>query len=209
MTRARKSDPKTLFAEYVYAAECRCGPAPLPTPRDISISDLAARHDLSRSTVADLTIDDGSGQSWFEARQRFQGTLQLNVASELADKWVQFETETREKMMQTAVASLDAYREAMANGTVKIQPRDAVLWVQTIRQLFDDIERLRDRETRTINGESVEMEAAQATTIIAEVKALLSGLEGGGDDDNAASGPPEPGPASSPAGSGPEGSRQN
>src|ERR1700675_4349473 len=105
MTRARKVDPAVLEHEYVYD----------PNPKPVSITDLAARYGLARSGVADKAI---SGK-WLAERQEFRSAVGMKVTEAMADEWAVYATAQRSKMVEVAVATLDAYQKRLEAGEIK------------------------------------------------------------------------------------------
>jgi hypothetical protein len=133
MTRNRAIDPAVLEREYVFD----------PKDPGISITDLAEKYGLARSGVAAKATTG----KWFEKRTEFRKELSAKTREALAQKWVAFETETREKMLKAAGASLDSYMAALAEGKITVSSKDAVQWVGAMRVLLGD-----QREEHTAAG---------------------------------------------------------
>lgn len=124
MTRQRKVDPELLKREYIYDS----GNPP------ISFTQLAEKHGLARSGVADR----GIREKWYEQRQEFRNALGIKTVEALGETWVKFETATREKMMSVGLDYLDKYAEALKNGEIKVSTRDMLGIASMIRTLIGD-----------------------------------------------------------------------
>jgi hypothetical protein len=178
MTRNPSIDYVAAKREYIFGE-------PPPT-----LSDLAEKMGCSRAALAAKAAGGEGEMSWYEEREEFRRRLGDKTLSALADKWAAFETEAREKMMQTANAVLDNFiaqlRPADGSGSkIKIASKDAVEWSKVMRELFDAA-RNAAKPMNVIEGEAVDMSPELAADAMREIERLL------GSGDNAS---PEPDPA--------------
>jgi len=124
MTRARKVDPAVLEREYIFDS----GNPP------VSLTDLADKYGMARSGIADKAR---TGR-WYERRIEFREQLGEKVVAALGDKWVAYETATREKMMNVGLKYLDKYVEALDRDEIKVSTRDMLGMAAMIRTLLGD-----------------------------------------------------------------------
>lgn len=176
MTRLRKVDPEVLEREYVYDA----------ANPPVSITQLAERHGLARSGVAEKAMRG----RWYERRQEFRQQLGEKAVEKLGEQWVRFETATRERMMSIGLDYLNKYAEALQNGEVKVSTRDMLGVAAMVRAL------LGDAAAAKTDGEEVALYDPDTTDLDPDVaRRVLAALEPG---------PARPPEAPSPAESGPD-----
>lgn len=150
MTRLRKIEPEELEKEYVFGSE--------------SLGELAERHGLSKSAVAGYAARG----KWAEKRTLFKGELLERIRAALTTDWAEYESSLRRQMIDAAIASLTAYRDALASGRIELSGKDAIAWIGLIRSMLDE---LRPKD----NDEPEEMmDPDVARQIIAQVDELLA-----------------------------------
>jgi hypothetical protein len=170
MTRNPSIDYVAAKREYVFGE-------PPPT-----LSELAEKIGCSRAALAAKAAGSDNEMSWYEEREEFRRRLGDRTLSALADKWAAFETENREKRMQTANAALDNFIALLApvdeQGNplppkVKISSKDAIEWIGVMRQEFADV-RNAGRPAQVIDGQASEMDEDMAKAAMVEIKRLLN-----------------------------------
>jgi hypothetical protein len=162
MTRLRKSDPEALRQEYVYADP------------PISITELADRHGLARSGVADKARIG----HWFKDREEFRNKVTTDVTAALAEKWAEFQVANYERLMKVAADYLDTYQKELAEGTIKVNTRDMLGIAAMMRTFLSDMTKQPlDSGTTVIgpDGEEFSGTDAEARSVIEEVKRLMAG----------------------------------
>lgn len=157
MTRNPKVDWKTLEHEYVF------------DPNNISISELAAKHDIARSGVAQKM---GIGK-WYEKRLEYQKRVDASVVEAMGQKWAAMTVAIQEKVLRAAEATLDAYIKYIEEGVVKPDAKDAALMSQIIRTTLADIHNAAKPSALVVYGEAVEMDPAVAADMLQTAKAAL------------------------------------
>ena len=125
MTRNRKIDPAVLEREYIFDS----GNPP------ISLTQLSDKYGLARSGVA----DKARAGRWYERRIEFREQLGEKVVAALGDKWVDYETAQRQRMLDIGMKYLDKYAEALDAGEIKPTTRDMLGMAAMIRTLFGDV----------------------------------------------------------------------
>jgi hypothetical protein len=151
--------------EYVYADP------------PVSITDLAERHGLARSNVA---AKAQSGR-WFEKREEFRRRLAEETRDAMAEKWAEMQIAVYERLSKTAVAYLDLYEKALAEGEIKANTKDMLGIASMMRTLTGDMVNkpvsnvVVDPET----GEIFDGSAEDARVAIAKVKELIAGRSDG------------------------------
>jgi len=163
MTRARKIDPAILEREYIFDA----------TNPPISISDLAARHGLARSGVADKARIG----RWYERRVEFRQQMGEKVVEALGDKWAEFETAVRERLMQSGLTYLDAYDQALKDGDIKVNTRDMLGIAAMLRTLIGDAALATGPDHTTIDPENVTLPAEDYRQAVETIQKLLAAGE--------------------------------
>ena len=170
MTRLRKG-PGTdaLEREYVYAE---------PT---ISISELADKHGLARSGVADKARIG----KWYEKREEFRGKVTADVTAAMAEKWAEMQTAVYERLMKSGITYLDHYDLALEAGEIKPSARDMIAVASLMKNLLADMSHKPVIDPTLVGpgGEEFEGSEAEARSVIEEVKRLMAG---GMPDDGAA-----------------------
>lgn len=124
MTRNRKMDPAILEREYIFDS----GNPP------ISLTDLSDKYGMARSNIS----EKARAGRWYERRIEFREQLGEKVVAALGDKWVEFETAQRERMMNIAVKYLDKYVEKLDSGEITITTRDMLGVSGMLRTLLND-----------------------------------------------------------------------
>lgn len=137
MTRNQKVNPEELEREYIYDQ----GTPP------VSFSQLAERHGVTRSTVADRGIKG----RWFERRKAFREQLGMKVTEAMGDEWVRLEAAVRERLMTLGLAYLARYEKDLAEDKVSISTRDMIGVAAMLRTLSQDA------ATARVNGEEVSL----------------------------------------------------
>jgi hypothetical protein len=163
MTRQRKVDPDILEREYIYDS----------TNPPISITQLAERHDLARSGVAEKARKG----RWFERRKEFRDQLGIKATEALGEEWVRFETATREKMMTIGIAYLAKFEKALAEDEIKVSTRDALGIMAMLRALTGDAAtaRVNGEEVDLIDPDSVALDPDTARRTLAAIERLEAG----------------------------------
>lgn len=156
MSRNPSVDWPTIHREYVYSEP------------PISFTDLAAKHGIARSGLAAKAAGEEGEISWFEEREAFRATVNHNVSLALAGEFAQFELANRRKIADAAAKTLDAYMKGLADGEIKVGPREAAVWVDVMRQVFEDAARARVSDPDVIEGDEMTEAAARAAIIEAE-----------------------------------------
>lgn len=177
MSRNPSVDWLTLKREYVYAK-----------PNDnVTLSTLAVKHGIARSGLAARAAGAKDEQSWFDEREEFRSRLNEKTLEALADKWAAFETEAREKRMQTANAVLDNFIAQLAPvdeqgnplpSKVKIASKDAVEWIGVMRQEFAEV-RNAGANAKVVDGTAVEMDRDEAKEAYESAMKLLEAGKNG------------------------------
>lgn len=166
MTRLQKG-PGTvaLEREYIYADP------------PISLTELADKHGLARSNVA---AKANSGK-WYEKREEFRARLTEKTREALAEKWVEYETANRERLMAVASKYLDKYVEALDAGEIKVTTRDMLGIAAMQRTIMADIvgKPVVDPKLIGPDGEEFDGSEEDARAVIEQVKALMAGGDGG------------------------------
>jgi hypothetical protein len=151
MSRNPSVDWLTLKREYVYAK-----------PNDnVTLTTLAVKHGIARSGLAARAAGAKDEPSWYDEREEFRSRLNEKTLEALADKWAAYETEAREKLMQTANAVLDNFILQLVppdgeTVKLKISAKDAVEWSRVMRDLFDEV-RNAGTGARVVDGQAVDM----------------------------------------------------
>ena len=172
MTRNRKVDPEVLEREYIFD----------PNPDPVSLTQLADRHGLARSGVAEKALRG----RWYERRKEFRAQLGEKVVAKLADEWVGMDTAVREQMMQTGLKYLGKFAEALENGDIKVNTRDMLGIAAMVRQLLLDTANRPKGEEALIDPTNVTFGEDSARAFLEEIKRLEAGQV---DDDGDESGP--------------------
>jgi hypothetical protein len=146
MTRNPSSDPQQLEREYVYA------------PEPISFSELADRHGLARSNVADKAR---IGQ-WYKKRQEYQRQVSRSVVEAMGEKWAQQGVALREKVIHAAETTLDKYIELLDNDKIKPDAKDAATMAAVVRTFLADIAEAAKPNQMIVDGDAVEWESEEA-----------------------------------------------
>lgn len=170
MTRNRKVDPAVLEREYIFD----------PSSSPVSLTDLAQRHGMARSGIADKALKG----RWYERRVEFRQQLGEKVVAALSDEWVGFETATREKLMQTGLKYLDKYIEALDNGDIKPSTRDMLGVAAMIRTFLGDSAANPKGEEALLDPDTADISPEYYRKAIAAIEAaqLGSGDDPGPDD---------------------------
>jgi hypothetical protein len=159
-----------LRHEYIYADP------------PISITELADKHGLARSGVADKARIG----EWYKARQEFRNKVSDRVTEALAEKWSEFQVANYERLMKVAANYLDTYQAELEAGTIKVNTRDMLGIAAMMRTFLSDMTKQPlDSGTTVIgpDGEEFSGTDAEARSVIEEVKRLMAG---GKPDDGAA-----------------------
>lgn len=159
MTRLRKVDPEVLEREYIYDS----GSPP------ISLTQLAERHGLARSGVADKAM---RGQ-WFRKREEFRQQLGEKAVEKLGEEWVRFETASRERMLSIGLDYLNKYAEALTNGDIKVSTRDMLGVASMVRALIGDAAAAKSNgeEVALYDPDTTDLDPAIARRVLAELEA--------------------------------------
>jgi hypothetical protein len=171
MTRARKIDPAVLEREYVYD----------PNTPGISYDDLAAKHGLARSGVA----DKGMKGHWAEKRAEFRKAVGMKVVESISEDWAKYASAQRSKMVEAMVKTLDAYIERLDAGEIKPGVRDAVSISAALRVLINDITVSMPAEDQTLDPATVELDPAALADFIQRARGQLRALPSGEEDSDA------------------------
>lgn len=161
MTRQVKG-PGTdvLEREYVYADPV------------VSITELAERHGLARSNVADKARIG----KWYEKREEFRRRLAEETRDALAEKWAEAQIALYERLAKTATKYLDLFDTALEAGDIKANTRDMIAIAAMMRTISTD---MADRPAAVAQqgGESDTFEgtAEEARAMIERIKRLQSG----------------------------------
>lgn len=165
MTRQVKG-PGTdvLEREYVYADP------------PISITDLAERHGLARSGVA----DKARAGRWFEKREEFRRKLADQTRDALAEKWAESQIALYERLAKTSTKYLDMFDSALDAGEVKVNTRDMIAIAAMMRTISTDMANRPVSNAVPEDGESDTFEgsAEEARAMIEKIKRLASGEPG-------------------------------
>lgn len=124
MTRQRKLDMDEVEREYIYDA----------SPNPVSFSQLAAKHNVARNTIA----EPGTKGRWYERRQEFRRQLGIKATEALAEEWVQFESAMRAKTTSVGLKYLDMYEKALDAGEIKMNTRDMLGMAAMLRAYAQD-----------------------------------------------------------------------
>lgn len=166
MTRQVKG-PGTdvLEREYVYADP------------PVSISDLALRHGLARSNVADKATKG----KWYEKREEFRRRLAEETRDALAEKWAEMQVAVYERLAKTAGSYLDLYEKALAAGDIKPDTKGMLGIAAMMRTLTTDMAKMpvSNQIVDPSTGDVFEGSADDARDAIEKVKALMAGESGG------------------------------
>lgn len=161
MTRLQKGPGTTVLEhEYVYSDP------------PMSLTDLADKYGLARSGVA------GKAQvgKWFEKREEFRLRLTEKTREALAEKWVEYETANREKVMAVAATYLDKFVEALNSGEIKVSTRDMLGIVGMQRQLLTDVKGEAHIDPVLVGPDGSDFDTPEsAAEQIANVKRLMRG----------------------------------
>ena len=162
MTRLRKG-PGTaeLEREYLYSDP------------PITLTDLADKHGLARSNVADKARIG----KWYERREEFRRQLSEKAREILLDEFVEYEVANRKKLLDVAAKYFDKYVTALDSGEVKVNTRDMILVASMWRTLVGDLASKPADDPKLVGGGEFEGSAADAQAVIAQVKALMAGGE--------------------------------
>lgn len=143
MTSRTKFDYETLKREYIYSAE---------SP-PISYTDLADKHGMSRSLIADR----GTKEGWYEQRVEFRKNLGIKTTEAMTDQITKYQMATRQKMMDVALTYLDQYEKALKGGEIKVSTRDMVQIAAMLRTLVGDAINNAAGEEGLIDPDTVEL----------------------------------------------------
>jgi hypothetical protein len=159
---------EVLEREYVYSEP------------PISLTELADKYDLARSNVADKARIG----KWYEKREEFRTRLAEKSREALAERWVEYETANREKLLNVASKFFDKYVEALASGEIKVNTRDLLGMVAMQRTLLADVSGKPVIDPKLVNPEGDEFtgSADEAREVIEQVKALMAGGTDAGTD---------------------------
>lgn len=172
MTRNRLHDYEALKREYIFD----------PTPgRGISLTDLAEKHGMARSLLADRAVNE----RWYDQRTEFREQMGMKVVEALGENWVKFETATRQKMMDVGIKYLDKYAEALANNEIKVNTRDALGVASMLRTLVMDAASTPAPDESLIDPENSHLDPEEYRRALRTIEQLESGQQ---QDD--ADGPP-------------------
>lgn len=164
MTRQIKG-PGTavLEREYVYSEP------------PISLTDLADKHGLARSNVA----AKAQVGKWYEKREEFRARLAEKTREALAEKWVQAETDYREKLLKVGATYLDAFVKAMDEGEIKVNTKDMLGIAAMMRTIMGDIkaEGAPDTVVVTEDGDVQFADPDEAKVAMAKLTKLLESGE--------------------------------
>ena len=190
MTRLRKGPSvQELEREYVYSDP------------PISLTELAERHSLARSNVADKARIG----EWYEKREEFRKRIDAKVTEAMAERWAEMRISVYERLMKVGMDHLDLHEKALKEGTIKANTRDMISVASMMTNLLDELAKSPvDQDPRLVNpeGEMFEGTDEEARDVIAMVKRLTAG---GGDG----TAPAEQGSATGDAAEGPASPRQN
>lgn len=173
MTRNRKVDPAVLEREYIFDS----GTPP------ISLTQLSDKYGMARSGIA----DKARVGRWYERRIEFREQLGEKVVAALGDKWVDYETAQRQRMLDIAIKYMDKYAEALDSGEIKTTTRDMLGIAAMIRTLFTDVASSGRGEEELIDPDSKPLDPDYYRRALTTVEALLeSGGNGSVDAGEAA-----------------------
>lgn len=159
MTRNRKVDPEVLEREYIYDS----GSPP------ISLTQLAERHGLARSGVADKAM---RGQ-WFRKREEFRQQLGEKAVEKLGEEWVRFETAVREKVTAIGLKYLTKFEAAMDDPEFKVSTRDMLGIAAMLRAYIGDAAaaKTNGEEVALYDPDTADLDPAIARRVLAELEA--------------------------------------
>ena len=170
MTRLRKGPAtETMEREYVYAEP------------PISITELADKHGLARSGVADKARIG----KWYEKREEFRKRLSDKTREAMAEKWAEMQTTVYERLMFSGVKYLDQYDKALAEGEIKPSARDMIAIATMMKSLLEDMARKPSADPALVGPGGDEMDPddpESARAVIEQVRALMAGGAGAGTD---------------------------
>lgn len=150
-------DWKVIENEYIYS------------PTDISLTEIADKYGRARSAIADKARIG----RWFQRRQEYRRQIDNNVMVALASKWAEKAGQVREKVLQAAEATLDAYIKALEKGEIKVDAKDAALMATVLRTHLADIAEAARPTQVVIDGEAEDMSAEEAAQVIEMAKRAL------------------------------------
>lgn len=164
MSRNQKHDYEALKREYIFD----------PTPgRGISFTDLAEKHGMPRSLVADR----GVAEKWYEQRVEFRQQMGMKVVEALGESWVKFETATREKMMTVGLQYLDKFQVALDNDEIKVSTRDMLGIAAMIRALIGDAAATPAPDESLIDPENSHLDPEEYRRALRTIEQLESGQQ--------------------------------
>lgn len=177
MTRQRKVDPELLRREYIYDS----------ANPPISFTQLAEKHGLARSGVADRGIKE----KWYEQRQQFRETLGIKTVEALGETWVKFETATREKMMTVGLKYLDEYAKALEGGEIKVSTRDMLGIAAMVRALMGDAATAAPSEGGLLDPDSADLTPDAIRAGLRRLELLEAGMTDDGPEPDSSTEPAE------------------
>ena len=159
MTRLRKVEPEVLEREYVFDA----------ANPPVSLTELAERHGLARSGVA----EKARLGRWYERREEFRRQLGEKAVEKLGEEWVRFETASRERMLSIGLDYLNKYAEALTNGDIKVSTRDMLGVASMVRALIGDAAaaKTNGEEVALYDPDTTDLDPAIARRVLAELEA--------------------------------------
>jgi hypothetical protein len=183
VTRNRKIDPEVLEREYIYDAA---------TPA-ISFTQLAEKHGLARTTVAEKAIKG----RWFERREEFRRQLGIKATAALGEEWVRFETAAREKSMNIGMKVLDKFDKQLEDPDFKVSTRDMVAVAAMIRTLAADAALAKGSEEVLLDPDTSDIHPDEYRRALGVLDRITAGAGPGAGD------------AEAPAPAGPEGAGED
>jgi len=121
----RKHDYDALQREYIFDS----------TPgRGISLTELAEKHGIARSLIADRAVAEG----WTKKRQQYREALGVKTMEAMADRSAATEVAAREGMIALGLDYMKRYKAALEAGEIKLSTRDMIGMAAMIRTLMQD-----------------------------------------------------------------------